>query len=51
MATLYPPSVTRLSAPRARTAELHAEANIARPRTCIAILLLADIAALSWGPP
>ena len=49
MATLNPPSITRLRASTARTAEVHAATSSARPRTCVAILLLADFAALCAG--
>ena len=49
MATLHPPSITRLRVQTARTAELRGEASIARPRACIAILVLADVIALSMG--
>ena len=46
MSILHAPSITAQSA---RTAELRAEVCTARPRACIATLLLADLAALSVG--
>ena len=49
MATLHQPSISRAAAQPARAGELRARANSARPRACIAILLLADLAALAAG--
>ena len=46
MSILHPPALT---VHPARTAESRADAGIARPRACIAILLLADFAALCVG--
>ncbi|HEV8414828.1 MAG TPA: undecaprenyl-phosphate galactose phosphotransferase WbaP [Bryobacteraceae bacterium] len=46
MSTLHPQS---LAVRPARKVELRAEASIARPRACIAILLLADFVALCLG--
>jgi Undecaprenyl-phosphate galactose phosphotransferase WbaP len=48
VATLHPPSITRVTVHPPRTAELPA-ASIARPRACITILLLADAASLCVG--
>jgi Undecaprenyl-phosphate galactose phosphotransferase WbaP len=44
---LHPASITAITPQRARSTEL--PAGIARPRTCISILLLADLAALAVG--
>ena len=49
MATLHTTSITEISLKPARGIDLHTEICAARPRTCVAILLLADLAALSVG--
>lgn len=49
MATLHTPSITGIAAQAGRAAEPRAAEYTARPRACIAILLLADLAALSVG--
>ena len=49
MTILHPPSITQVPVHPARSIDLRADAYAARPRACIAILLLADLAALSAG--
>ena len=49
MATLHPTSLTEISLQPDRGIDLRADISAARPRTCVAILLLADLAALSAG--
>jgi Undecaprenyl-phosphate galactose phosphotransferase WbaP len=49
MATLHQPTITDISLRPARGTEPRAAGWMARPRTCSAILLLADLAALSLG--
>jgi len=49
MSTLHPTSITEIALQGERTALREIPAWTARPRACIAILLLADVAALSVG--
>jgi Undecaprenyl-phosphate galactose phosphotransferase WbaP len=49
MATLHTPSITGIAAQPVRAAEQRAAEYTARPRACIAILLVSDLAALSVG--
>src|SRR5438046_2453477 len=49
MSILHPTSITEIALQRERIKLREIPAWIARPRACIAILLLADLAALSVG--